>query len=266
MNAYFTVLFTVIVSDLIAVAALLLTRKFVNLDKLRSSHDVGGFLIAIVGTLYAVLLGLIVVDAMQQYQHAREITERETNYLTDVFVLAKGLTEPRSSQLQRMCASYVEQVVDTEWDQMRAGTFCPIARQKAIDLMSSLMNFDPKTEREKAIYPQLVNEASQFWQNRQERISITKKGIPPVEWLVLIVGAIITIFFTYFFALEHTRLQAIMTAMVATLISLNLALLLLFAYPFSGDLSVQSEAFRSIREIFRNFDAKNTGTIEKTHP
>lgn len=133
---------------------------------------------------------------------------------------------------------------------MRAGTFCPISRAKAIDLMTSLMDLEPKTERERQVYPQLISEASQFWQNRQARISMAEKGIPAVEWVVLISGAIITIFFTYFFALEHIGLQLLMTVMVAVLIALNFTLLLLFAYPFSGDLSVQAHPFESIRELF----------------
>jgi hypothetical protein len=249
MNAYLTVLLAVIVTDLIAVVLLLFSRKVFNLEKLRSSHDVGGFLIAIVGTLYAVLLGLIVVDAMQQYQHAREVTERETSNLANVFILAKGLSNPRSSQLRQMCVGYAQQVIDTEMDRLQEGTYCPLSQRKAIDLMSSLMDFEPKTEREKAVYSQLISEASQFWENREERVSIAEKGIPFVEWVVLIAGAIITIVFTYCFALEHTPLQAVMTAMVATLLSLNLALLLIFGYPFRGDLAVQTQPFSSIREL-----------------
>lgn len=240
----------VLSSGLLSVLGLLVTRKFIDFEKLRASHDVGGYLLAVVGALYAVLLGLIVVDAMQQYQHAREITERETNTLADIYILAKSLSEPRRSQLQQMCRDYDEQVIKTEFAQMRSGSFCSLARTKAVNLMTSLMDYEPQTEREKAVYPQLVAESSQFWKDRQARVSIAGKGVPPFEWAVLVTGAFITVFFTFFFAVENLPLQVLMTAMVAILISLNLSLLLLYAYPFSGALSVQPKPFESISDIF----------------
>jgi hypothetical protein len=240
---------------LLAVGGLLLARKVFDFEKLRASHDVGSVLIAIVGTLYSVLLGLIVVDAMQQYQRARDTTERETNNLVDVFILAKAVSEPQRSQLQKMCTDYADQVVRTEWELMRQGTYCPLSRQKAVDLMSSLMDFEPKTQSEQLVYPKLVDEASQFWQNRASRISMAENGMPAIEWAVLIAGALITVSFTYFFVLEHLRLQILMTSMVAMLISLNLTLLLLFAYPFSGELAVQNGPFNSVQKLFSSVDS-----------
>jgi hypothetical protein len=139
---------------------------------------------------------------------------------------------------------------------MRNGTYCPLSQQKAINLMSSLMDFEPRTENEKAVYPKLVDEASQFWQNRKSRISMAEKGVPAIEWAVLIAGALITVLFTYFFALEHLKLQMLMTSMVAMLISLNLTLLLLFAYPFSGQLAVPEGPFKSIQTIFASSEGK----------
>ena len=109
---------------------------------------------------------------------------------------------------------------------------------------------EPKTENEKIIYTQLIQEASQFWQNRQARINIATRGLPLAEWITLLTGAVILVLFTYLFGLENVRLQIIMTALMAALISLNLIMLLLFAYPFSGDLALAPDAFKSLQEIF----------------
>jgi hypothetical protein len=216
---------------------------------LKASHDVGGYLLSVVGTLFAVLLGLVVVDAMQSYQRAREIVEHEGNCLTDVIILADRLPEPKRSQIRKMCADYAKQVVDTEWQQMSISNYCPISRQLSIDLMRTLMDFEPRTENEKALYPQMIQEASQFWQNRQARIMVAQTGLPAMEWIALIAGAVVTIFFTYFFVVENLPLQIIMTSMVALLVSLNLMLLLMYAYPFSGDLALGNEAFNSVRRL-----------------
>lgn len=249
-TTYLTAFLLVLGSVVVSVAGLLVTRKVVHYEKLEPNHEVGGHLLAIVGTLYAVLLGLIVVDAMQQFQTARDIVERESNNLVDVYILAKELPEPRRTEVRQMCSEYAHRVIDVEWNLMQEGSYCPVARSMAVGLMEKLMDFEPKTENEKALYPQMVQEASQFWQSRQARISMADKGIPLVEWITLVVGAVITIFFTYFFGMQNLRLQMIMVGMVATLIALNLALVLMFAYPFSGDLSIQDGAFKSVLGIF----------------
>jgi hypothetical protein len=77
-------------------------------------------------------------------------------------------------------------------------------------------------------------------------------GLPRVEWFVLIIGGIVTVAFTYFFGVENQKVQMIMTCMVSLLISLNLYLVVLFGAPFSGDLCIDSDAFKVDRIIFEN--------------
>jgi hypothetical protein len=109
-----------------SVAGLLLARKCINFEELRPSHDVGGYLLSVVGTLYAVLLGFVVVDTMQQYQHARQVTEMEAGTLADVFIMANRLHEPNRSKIQTACSNYINQVIETEWSQMSCGKYCPV--------------------------------------------------------------------------------------------------------------------------------------------
>jgi hypothetical protein len=115
--------------------------------------------------------------------------------------------------------------------------------------MQSLIDFEPKTENEKALYPQMVSEAREFWQHRQARISMAERGIPFVEWLALIAGAVVIVIFSYLFGLENIWIQILMTSMISLVISLSLTLILLFATPFRGDLSVQSAAFNALDYI-----------------
>ena len=48
---------------------------------------------------------------------------------------------------------------------------------------------------------------------------------------------------TYFRVLDDLRIQVALTAMVAVLIALNIFLILMFGYPFSGDLRVGPDSF-----------------------
>jgi hypothetical protein len=201
-----------------------------------------------------VLLGLIVVDAMTQGQKASEVIERETNNLADVYILAANLPPQKRDKVRSLCRSYAKQVPTVEWQRMSCAGYCTVARGLALDVMKELMNFEPKTENEKALYPQMVAEASEFWQNRQTRLKLAEKGIPTLELIALLVGGVIVVAWTYLFEPEHFRLQRSMTAMIAMIISLNFILLFLFAYPFRGDFSVKANSFATLQSVFASAD------------
>jgi hypothetical protein len=184
------------------------------------------------------------------------VTGKEADNLVSVFILAGKLSEPKCSEVRKLCNEYAGQVIGTEWHLMTDGTHCPVAHEKAVELMKTLLDYQPQTENERLLYPQMVQEGTEFWQNRQARVSMAEKGVPEVEWIVLIIGAFTTVFFTYLFGLDDLRLQLLMVAMIGMLISLNLMLLLFFAYPFRGDLSVKTDAFKTVQSIFKGIDAK----------
>ncbi|HEY9715151.1 MAG TPA: hypothetical protein V6C72_16900, partial [Chroococcales cyanobacterium] len=231
---------------------LLLARKRLDISQLERAHEISGYLLSVVGTLYAVLLGLVVVDAMQKFQQARDVVEREANSLADVYVFAGRLPAQKRDAVQSVCRKYAHEVISGEWPAMDKGSYSPEARRTAVKLMEAVSDFEPTTENEKALYPMIVQNASEVWDNRRIRINMATNGVPLVEWITLIIGAEIVVIFTYFFDLKHLKLQIMMTAMVAALIALNLYLLLLFGYPFSGELSIHADAFNIDESIFEN--------------
>lgn len=237
-------------TTLFSMAGLLMVRKYFQIDKLKSCHEVGGYLLSVVGTMYAVLLGLIVVDAMTKFQTARNLVEQEANSVADVFLLANSFGEPKCDKVRVLCNKYVNEVLEAEWPAMRDGNISIEARKAVVALMKEVMAFEPVTENQKAIYPVAIQEACEVWDFRRARTNMAQHGIPTVEWVVLVIGAIVTIVFTYFFGLESAGAQLAMTGMVSLLISLNMYLVVLFGSPFSGDLTVRPDAFKVDKMIF----------------
>jgi hypothetical protein len=132
---------------------------------------------------------------------------------------------------------------------MDQGRYAPTARLAAIELINAVCNYEPKTEKEQAIYGSELSAVSEFWNHRRTRVVIAMHGVPALEWVVLLIGGVLTVSFTYFFKLEHLNIQVIMTAMVAMIIALCLFLVLMFGYPFSGELTVSPDSFKITRAI-----------------
>ncbi|MFO1417921.1 MAG: DUF4239 domain-containing protein [Methylotetracoccus sp.] len=234
-----------------ALLGLFVVRRAFHFDRLRRCHEVAGYLLSVVGTMYAVLLGLIVVDAMGRFESARTAVEKEANSLADIYLLAERLGSERGGEVRRLCVDYVTAVIDDEWPAMARGEVSLKARAVSLALIRRISEFEPVSENHKAVYPLVLEEAFELWDNRRARTNLAIYGVPPIEWLVLVLGGVVTITFTYFFSVESIRAQTVMTTFVSLLIALNVYLVVLFAAPFSGDLRVQPDAMELDRAIFR---------------
>jgi hypothetical protein len=249
LDSYISGFFLVSASTLISVIGLLVVRRLLHSKNLISSHDVGGYLLSVVGTTYAVILGLVVVDAMSKFQEARQTTERESNALADVILVSNQLPSQHRMQVRNLVQTYVDRVLVEEWPILDFGRYAPSARRAAIDLIDTVTAYEPQTGKEQEIYAIELQALCEFWNCRRDRINTAAHGIPALEWVILIAGAVITISFTYFFKLEHLRIQIVMTALVAMIIALCLYLVLMFGYPYSGELKIDPSNFRVTEAI-----------------
>ncbi len=242
--------FLIILFVVAAMYGVLLIRKRFELDRLKHFHDVSGNIFGVAGTLYAVLLGLVVVDAMQTFSTARVTVEKESDALANLFLLGSRLPAEKAQKFQSLCAAYASEVIEREWPMMDHGKSDPQARSLAYQLIREMADVEPVTENLKAVYPLLLQEGMELKEQRRLRTTIAFHGLPAIEWVVLCLGAVVTVIFTYFFRLESFKVQLALTGMVALLIALNLYLVVLFGTPFSGDLYVESEPFKTDLAIF----------------
>src|SRR3712207_1190216 len=93
-------LLVVSISVLVAVAGLVLVQRLVSPTTRKRHNDVAGFIYAVVGVSYAVLLALVVIAVWEGYAGARDTTHRESSELAEVFLLAHRLPEAEGLYIQ----------------------------------------------------------------------------------------------------------------------------------------------------------------------
>src|SRR3712207_9180757 len=69
----------------------------------------------------SVLLALVVIAVWEEFGRARVTVESEANALAEIFWLAHRLPEPEGRELQELCRSYAEEVVNVGWPLMEQG-------------------------------------------------------------------------------------------------------------------------------------------------
>ncbi|MBX9950729.1 MAG: DUF4239 domain-containing protein [Candidatus Obscuribacterales bacterium] len=235
---------------LVASAGALAVRRAVAVGTLKSNHEVAGYLLSVVGTLYSVLLGLIVVDTQGKYQEARAMSQQEADSCLDMFHLAYGLPSKERIMLHHKLQEYLDVLVAQEWESHTSeGSFVDFAKTPFRDIWWELTDFEPQTNKEQSVYEQLLDEMQKLSDGRRYRMQISKTSLPPVMWGVLIAGATLTVFFTYLFEVENTKAQVLMTALVALSLALNILLVALFNNPYKGYMRIQAYQFEYDRKV-----------------
>ncbi len=241
------------VTTALSVLGMVLVRKFVSADRLKTFHQVAGYFLYVVGTLYAVLLGFIVVDSMQQMQNIRVLISTEASGLANIFLLSEGLPEIKRDEIRKDCHDYAQQVIEDEWPSLQDGKYSQKTFHSVFRIWKELTNFEPTTQGQQNLQQQLLSEICVMTQNHRTRVVSAMRGIAPIMWLVLIMGGIFTVAFTYFFGLDDIRVQGLMTMLVAMILSLNVLLVYVFGHPMATDLGVRPGPFKLDLLIFDSF-------------
>src|SRR5829696_8242527 len=174
--------FAIFLFVLVSVAGLVLVQRMVPVELRKQHNDVAGFIYAVLGIAYAVLLGLVVVAAWEQFQTARNTTEREASELAEVFWLGHRLPEAEGHRLQELARSYARVVMDEEWPLIARGGSSPRAWELMDEIRLTIQNMNPDTEAEQVLYYQGLERVYDLADARRDRLLDAREGIPPILW------------------------------------------------------------------------------------
>jgi hypothetical protein len=249
---------TVCVVALIAVTGLGAVHRLVPASRRQEHNDVAGFIYAVVGVIYAVLLALMVIAVWEEHEAAKATVRDEANELADVFWLARRLPEPEGPRLQELARSYASVVAEEEWPLMaRRGGSSPEAWALMDEMRFGMQKLEVDTRSDQVLFEQGLEHIDALADARRARMVEADEGIPAVLWAVLVFGGVITVSFTYLFGLESTWSHRLMVAAVAGLIALVLFTVGSLEYPFSGGTRVGPEAFELVLDRFEASDLGN---------
>jgi hypothetical protein len=249
---------TVCAAMLAAVLGLGAVQRLVPAERRLRHNDVAGFIYAVVGVIYAVLLALVVIAAWEELEEARATVRDEANELAEVFWLAHRLPGPEGPRLQGLARSYARVVAEEEWPLMaQGGGSSPEAWALMDEMRLGIQDLEVDTMSDQVLFGQGLERVEELADARRARLVEAEEGVPAVLWAVLAFGGAITVGFTYLFGMEDTWSHRLMVAAVAGLIGLVLFTIGALEYPFSGGTRIGPEAFELVLRRFETSDLGN---------
>lgn len=237
-------------SVLFSVIGLVVVRKTFHRQDFKKHHEIAGYLISVVGTLYSILLGLIVVNVQSKFDESRTMAQAEASSCSDIANLARGLKIEDASKIGEYLRWYYTVVQNQDWERVSEGLELEESIPPYQGLWRSVAAVEPNTNRESACYSSVLDSMKRLSDARRYRMSARKRGLSPIVWLVLCSGAVMIIMFTYFFKVESARTQTLLTIFVALFVSLNLLLVKLFENPYRTELGIKKGAFYFKPNVF----------------
>ena len=229
-----------------AVFGLLLVRRRTHHASLSKHNDVGGVIFSIVGTLYAVILAFVAIVVWEALGTADDRAAQEAGVLGDLMRDSGFFPDPERSQLQELFHNYAEAVVTEEWPAMETSSSSEHVWQLLNQIFETFSHINPSTQREANIHAEMLTRLNDLSDHRRLRLLAADNKVPPQMWVMLILGGIITIGFSYFLGVERGQAHVWMTAALTAMISLTLYLILALDHPFGGAIKVEPEGFRLV--------------------
>jgi hypothetical protein len=239
----------------ISVLGTLVVRRHTNRSALPQNHDFVNSMLSVVATLFAILLGFLVAQALTNYEDTRTKVGDEANRLGDIYRLAGALPDQDRIALRESCRLYCKDIMESEWPQMEHHTYSPKMISTIDKMWQIVLSFEPEGNRLNNIQQGLIAAAEQMGEDRRSRLTAMLTELSPVLLIVVISGCAIMVFFTYFFYVESALLHCFMTGLITLCLIGNLMLLNTYSNPFSGLLKITPTAFEVDRHWFSQPEA-----------
>lgn len=249
------VLLGVVGAAAISILGLLIAHSAVP-HGLRSLHnDLAGFVLAIVGVIYAVLLAFIAVAAWENYTAVGNLVQKEANLVDDLYRDTISLPLNTATQLRQDLFDYTETVVTKEWPHMEAAMPAHLRGWRILDSFHlTLVDFKPADPAAVAAQTSMLQTLQKLYDVRRGRFHAADDDLPAVVWWNLILGAIILVGFSCLFGAPRLAMHAVLVGLLGASIGVVLIVIVLLDNPFLGSSHVSVQPFQSLSMAVETMD------------
>ncbi|MEY2492655.1 MAG: hypothetical protein QOH24_1606 [Verrucomicrobiota bacterium] len=240
------------VTTTLAVAGLHLVRRKYPAEVLKENHEVAAIIFNAFGLLYGVVVAFVVFVTWSGYDDATKELQLEASDTVDIFYSAKAFPQPASSIIQQELMEYARIVYNDEINKMSAGQVSIYSGGPLRKLLALVNGMDEKSIPNRELYLESLRRLNNLAEHRRLRIFAGNNTIPPTVWLVLLVGGLITILYTYLFGTRNIKAQYLMISALTVTISWILLLIYILDHPFTGASRVSIQPMADVMQIMRD--------------
>jgi len=228
----------VVIAVSFSIIGFLVVHRFVPIKVRQIHNDVAGFVYGSLGVTYGVLLGFVVIVVWGQLNDAKVNAAHESSIALVLYNNIMAYPDKTASiTMKRGFLRYIRQAVEAQ----DPTTIEPSTKMPAdpIDQLLALVDgIVPSSGHEQILFTQILqnmNELATYYHLREQA---SREELPDVIWIGIVVGAIITICFTFLFGTENVWAHIIMTSLLATMIAVVIYVVIEMDHPAMGIVNI----------------------------
>lgn len=202
-----------------------------------------------IGIFYGLVLGLIAVTAWEGLSEFSHLVSEEATTVGMLYRDVGGYPPKERDAVRAAAISYVHTVIDEEWPDMEQGRTRFHVSDELNGLFEVIYSFEPEGDAQATIHAEVLDVLNHLMDCRRRRLSTTQTGLPMTLWLVVIVGAFLTLGTTSFFRIDDTRLHRILNGFLGLMIGLLIYVIAAMDHPYWGVLGATPQPFHVLLHV-----------------
>jgi hypothetical protein len=231
------------------VAVLFVVDRLWSKELRRTHNDIAGFLIAVVGIIFAILVSSLAITVMNRQDRAEALVVQEAEIVSALERESHALLPSYRQALQADIKTYLDAVVDQEWNEMSLAHWPTAGNAAVMSLWSTVTGMPVDNLQQMLTVQDLRGHLDKLTELRRERGQLATTGVDRVVWAVVLLGAAATIIFAILFGVPHFGAHILMTGLLSFTIALAMIMIVAIDWPFFGGDTISPAPIAELRAL-----------------
>jgi len=237
--------------EFLSIAGLLLARRYVvpRFHYSEGINDAVSGTVQAIGVFYGITVGLIAIGVWNTNSAASDIVSREASAIAMLFRDVSGYPSPAREELRTGLRDYTVFIIDEAWPAQRKGQNVERGRTLIDDFQLKLQSFSPSNPSQVALHTETLRAYNNLLDYRRLRIdAVNNSGLSETMWVVIWMGAAISIGVAYFYKIGDPKLHVVLVVLMAGFLAVVLFMITINDRPFYGSVGISSDPYKIILE------------------
>ncbi|HEU4767295.1 MAG TPA: hypothetical protein VFS77_07960, partial [Pyrinomonadaceae bacterium] len=157
-----------------------------------------------------------------------------------------GYPSPVRDELRARLRDYTVFIIAESWPAQQKGEIVGRGTTLMDEFQEKLYSFEPTTQSQMALHTETLRAYNHLIEYRRLRIDAVKSGLSTTMWILIWLGAAISIGVAYFYRITDVKLHGALVMLMSGFLALVLFMITVNDRPFFGRESISSEPYKLI--------------------
>ena len=161
---------------------------------------------------------------------------------------------PLQDDLKDSLVRYTQSIIEKAWPAQQRGEVTEAGIEIILHLWREITQFEPATYGQLVVHGQVLDGFNNLIEFRRRRIEAASYAVPGTLWVVVLVGAAVSIFGSYLFKIPSSSVHGLLTILLTTMIALLVFFIATTDHPYSGSNAIEPLAYEIVLRYLQDYN------------